>query len=353
MSLTPGYAVRGAVQGQGQQMPPEYVAQQREQNRIKKMVNAYKANPNMYSDTEAQQISMLAVEAGIPFQGIKSGMGSKLWRGAASAADTMALGLIPNSLYAPRNAGEQKAVDIGSVAGMVAPWGAPMKLAKGGLAAAKVGAKSMGKGGPAMQAFLKGSGLDKWFKTGKGVKGGGTNTMKGVNWKKVGKGDESAIWKEFAKVVKDKGFIKATKGKNGQDYIDAAMGYINANSKGGLSKSVRARLAGLMRKKMGMNKPTPKVSNKGVPKGQQLQTNVDPNFTMGPGGPVRSPGRPMRGGGGAPGGWRPQGGQGVGVPQPSVNAGPPLQLPGSPLRLPPGQDYMTRLYGQGGQQRLF
>jgi hypothetical protein len=132
-----GFVMPGAYQGGGrpappvQQMPPEYLAQLREQNRIKKMVAAYESNPGAYTEDKALQIQQLATEAGIPFEP-QSNPGARWKKGLLAAIDSAAFGLLPiDEMYKPVNAAERKAVQWGKMAGMVLPWGAPGRLAMG------------------------------------------------------------------------------------------------------------------------------------------------------------------------------------------------------------------------------
>jgi hypothetical protein len=115
---------------QVQQMDPAYKAQLAEQNRIKKLVAAYKTNPSQYDQDESMQLQQLAVGAGIPMA-IQSEPGAKWIKGGLAALDTALFGLVPNSVYEPVNAAEKKAVAYGSMAGMLIPWGAPFRAAGG------------------------------------------------------------------------------------------------------------------------------------------------------------------------------------------------------------------------------
>ena len=130
-----GIKVPGAVQAaptnkqQPPQLPPEFYAQLAEQNRVKKLVAAYKAAPTSYSEGEALQIQQQAVAAGIPME-VQSTAGAKWGKGLLSMLDTATFGfLVPDDLYAPVNEAERKAVGWGSMAGMVLPWGGPFRLA--------------------------------------------------------------------------------------------------------------------------------------------------------------------------------------------------------------------------------
>ena len=114
-------------------MPPEYLAQLAEANRVKKLVNAYKASPHVYSESEALQLQQLAISAGIPME-VKSSTGAKWGKGLLSMLDSATFGiLVPDDLYAPVNEAERKAVGYGSMLGMINPYGGPFRLAGAGL----------------------------------------------------------------------------------------------------------------------------------------------------------------------------------------------------------------------------
>ena len=128
----PGAYQAGPSQSQPPQLPPEYLAQLAEQNRVKKLVNAYKASPEAYSEGEALQLQQQAIQAGIPME-IKSSEGARWGKGLLAMVDRATFGLlVPDDLYAPVNAAERKAVGWGQMAGNFVPWGGPFRLAGAG-----------------------------------------------------------------------------------------------------------------------------------------------------------------------------------------------------------------------------
>ena len=139
------------------QLPAEYLAQLAEQNRVKKLVNAYKAAPQTYGESEALQLQQMAIGAGIPME-VQSSTGAKWGKGLLSMLDTATFGiLVPDDLYAPVNEAERKAVGWGSMAGMVLPWGGPFRLAGAGLKGIKgLSGASKALKNPAVKNFMDG-----------------------------------------------------------------------------------------------------------------------------------------------------------------------------------------------------
>ena len=243
-----------------QQMPPEYLAQLREQNRIKKMVAAYDASPGAYSEDKAMQIQQLAVQAGIPFE-IKSTPGTRWKKGLLSALDTAAFGLLPiDEMYRPVNEAERKAVQWGSLAGMALPWGGPGRVVAGlanvgrGLRAGK-GIKGALKGGGAMERFFAGArnvnpmmrsskwlgGQGKVFKEGAGrvSKSAAGMTKFEIPKKLLGKNaSKTQYFNYFQKIIKKGGVggAKTAKG-TGKGF------WSNVNKGGTLDEQVNAGLA--------------------------------------------------------------------------------------------------------------
>lgn len=263
-----GIRVPGAVQAtpsqhQPPQLPAEYLAQLAEQNRVKKLVNAYKASPESYSESEAMQLQQMAVGAGIPME-VKSSTGAKWGKGLLSMLDTATFGLlVPDDLYAPVNAEERKAVGWGSMAGMVLPWGGPFRLAGAGLKGLK-GVMGAGKAlkNPMVKNMI--SGFKNPMGVGKVLPGFGktaAETTKAVT-KEVAK-KIPRIGKDFTgsmgKIidVNKGGFWKAVKkGKTQAEKRKIAKGWIMQNMHKGDrgSKNMAARVEGWLAKKF----PDPK-----------------------------------------------------------------------------------------------
>ena len=260
------------------QLPAEYYAQLQEMNRVKKLVNAYKAAPHSYSEGEAVQLQQLAIGAGIPME-VESTAGARWGKGLLSMLDTATFGiLVPNELYAPVNEAERKAVGWGSVAGMINPYGGPFRLAgaaaKGvkGISAFAKGAKS-----PLVKSILGG------FKNPMGVGkvlpgfGGaaaktaaktavkeapkiGKNFSQGMN--SVIKQDKTGFWK-----VVNAAKTPAAKRAAAKNWIFKNMNKVDRTSKG-----MAPRVEGWLAKKF----PDKVVSKTVTPKPLQLGAGVKP-----------------------------------------------------------------------------
>ena len=138
------YDIQGAAAGHGgrvQQTPEErQLAKIRAQIKAAEDTN-YDGDPEYYN-----QIKAIALQAGIPIKQFKTNPFRVAKAGLLSTLDTMALGLIPNSLYTPMNDAEQQAADIGSVVGMVNPLGVPGAAVRGVMG----GVKALPRWGRAM-----------------------------------------------------------------------------------------------------------------------------------------------------------------------------------------------------------
>ena len=267
-----------------QALPPEYIAQLNEQNRIKKLVNAYKANPAVYSETEALQIQRQALEAGIPME-INSSAGAKWTKGLLSMVDSATLGIvIPNTLYTPVNAEEQRAVDIGHIAGFVNPFGMPFKLAGAGKAA--LGATKMGKSffkGGAGKAFKEGFKNPFGFKanpfskakpktpgtktptTPKAPTSGAPRVDRGNNF---GQSVNNIIKKAGDKTTKGSFWKAVLSQKTPEARVKAAMGWMKKNMHPDDLKigNIEKRLEGFFKGKMGVGAAKKKAATKVAPK---------------------------------------------------------------------------------------
>ena len=120
----------------------------------------YDGSVEFYNQTKA-----LAMQLGIPIKEMKTSAARKMGVGAYSLLDTALLGLLPNTVLQPTNEGERVASSIGSVGGMLLPWGMPAKLARGAVGAAR----GMAKGGQgAWKGFGEGFGRYGWNPMGQG-----------------------------------------------------------------------------------------------------------------------------------------------------------------------------------------
>ena len=162
------YDVQSAAAG-GQR--PGETPEERQLKKTRRMIHAaeqtnYDGDPQYY-----QQIKALALQAGIPIKSFKTNPFRLAKTGLLSALDTAAFGLLPNSLYEPQNEAEQAAASIGSIGGMIVPWGGPARAFQAGKALMG-GSKFLksGAGKKAWDAFLRRS-----------PKGGGPAVPKGVN----------------------------------------------------------------------------------------------------------------------------------------------------------------------------
>jgi hypothetical protein len=159
------YDIAGAAAGMNVAMTPE----ERQMQKLTNMIKAAEAT-NYDGDTEYyQQIKALAMQAGVPIKNFKTNPFRMAKAGLLSFADTALLGLVPNDWYTPMNSAEEAAAGIGSVGGMLLPWGAPAKLARGAMGAFR-GAQGAAKGAAgagAWKGFQKGFGKYGWdpFKT--------------------------------------------------------------------------------------------------------------------------------------------------------------------------------------------
>ena len=279
-----GIKVPGAVQAsptsnnKPPELPAEYYAQLQEMSRVKKLVNAYKAAPHSYSEGEALQIQQLAVGAGIPME-IESSAGARWMKGLLSMVDTATLGiLVPNDLYTPVNDAERKAVSMGSMAGMLVPWGGPFRLAGAAAKGIKglTGAAKVAKN-PAMKSLMQG--LTNPFGVGKvlpGFSGAATKTAAKTAVKEAprigknfGKGMNSIIKQDkngFWKVV-NAAKTPAAKRKAAKDWI-----FRNMNQADRAGKGMGPRVEGWLKKKF-----PDKVKKKAVtPKVKALQPGPKP-----------------------------------------------------------------------------
>ena len=150
------YDVQGAAAGGAQERSPE----ERQIAEFKQMVNAaestnYDGDPEYY-----QQIKALAMQAGVPIKAFKTNPYRIAKAGLLSMADSMLLNAVPDDWYTPMNSAEQTASNIGGIAGMVNPYGAPAALFRGGAALMK-GGNMMNKmknlGGGMGDDFMKGA----------------------------------------------------------------------------------------------------------------------------------------------------------------------------------------------------
>lgn len=136
--------------GAGSQISPE----ERQMRRTRRLISAAE-NTNYDGDPEFyQQIKGLALQAGVPIKSFKTNPFRLAKTGLLSALDTALFGLLPNDLYTPMNEAERMAAGVGSVAGMVVPWGGPARAFQAGkamLGGAKLG-KTAQKG---LDAFMR------------------------------------------------------------------------------------------------------------------------------------------------------------------------------------------------------
>ena len=261
---------------------PEYKAQLAEQNRIKKLVLAYKANPSQYDEDEAIQLQQLAVQAGVPMS-IQSEPGAKWIKGGLSALDTALFGLLPNDMYTPVNAAERKAVGYGSMAGLLVPWGGPFRLA-GAAAKGLKAAGTLAMGGKAAKG-IKGSkgilaqameGFGNPYGVGKYLPGfskGAKATTRPKIAPYKGKNDRDFFRFMGQTTKKGSGFNRfVAKGKNAAEKEKLAYQWLKENMDPASFKRIgRKRLQGWAKSRFNPTKKAPKTK---VPKWKDKDGNV-------------------------------------------------------------------------------
>ena len=168
------YDVAGAAAGLNVQMTPE-------ERQMKKMVNMVKAAEatNYDGDPEYyQQIKTLAMQAGIPIKEFKTNPFRMAKAGLLSFADMALLGLVPNDWYTPLNKEEEMMSGIGSVAGLINPYGGAGALARGawgGLRNMPRWARGLAKRGLGQSGYRRASqaytGPQGWMRNWRGNRG--------------------------------------------------------------------------------------------------------------------------------------------------------------------------------------
>lgn len=123
---------------------------------LQQAIMAYEQNPDMFSDEDVAGIKEMADAIGIPFEP-KFSLGRTLGNAAFNFIDTLAFGVIPDEWGPAQLTGSDKvAATVGTIGGMVVPFGGPAKLAQ----------KVLGKSAeavPALQKIAKGEGLGQVF----------------------------------------------------------------------------------------------------------------------------------------------------------------------------------------------
>lgn len=151
------YDVRQALRGQGPNKMPQ-TAEERMYKHQYKLIKSAEASNYDGSVETYNQIKMLATQLGIPIKSMKTSAMRKFGMGAYSLLDASLLGFLPDLQAA--NEGERWAQGIGTAAGMLNPFGAPAKLARGALGGLQA-TGALGKAGGAFGKF--GEGFTKGF----------------------------------------------------------------------------------------------------------------------------------------------------------------------------------------------
>lgn len=127
------YDVAGAAAGLNVAMTPEERQMQKLTNMIKAAESTnYDGDPEYY-----QQIKTMAMQAGIPIKEFKTNAFRMAKAGLLSFADMALLGMVPNDWYTPLNAEEEMMSGIGSIAGLINPYGGAGALARGAMGGLK------------------------------------------------------------------------------------------------------------------------------------------------------------------------------------------------------------------------
>lgn len=123
---------------------------------LQSAIAAYENDPSIFSDDDVVGMQHMAEAVGIPFEP-KFSLGRVLGNAAFNFVDTLAFGVIPDD-WGPAQVtdADAAAATVGSIAGMVTPFGGPAR-------AAKFVTDKAAKAVPAIERIAQGKGIGKVF----------------------------------------------------------------------------------------------------------------------------------------------------------------------------------------------